>query len=63
MVNSVKSGAPVHDLPSLYYILLLSGVNGRVMIRSYQEGNYRELTEHLRQWEDDLRLTNSAGTG
>ena len=63
VVNSVKSGAPVHDLPSLYYILLLSGVNGRVMIRSYQEGNYRELTEHLRQWEDDLRLTNSAGTG
>ena len=63
VVNSVKSGAPVHDLPSLYYILLLSGVNGRVMIRSYQEGNYRELTEHLRQWEGDLRLTNSAGTG
>ncbi len=62
LVNSVKTGAPVHDLPNLYYILLLSGVNGRVMIRSYQEGNYRQLTEHLRQWEDDLRLINSAGT-
>ncbi len=61
-VNSVKTGAAVHELPNLYYILLLSGVNGRVMIRSYQEGNYRQLTEHLRQWEDDLRLINSAGT-
>ena len=62
LVNSVKTGAPVHDLPNLYYILLLSGVGGRVMIRSYQEGNYQKLTEHLRQWEEDLRLTNSAGT-
>lgn len=61
-VNSVKTGAAVHELPNLYYILLLSGVNGRVMVRSYQEGNYRQLTEHLRQWEDDLRLINSAGT-
>ena len=62
LVNSVKTGAPVHGLPNLYYILLLSGVNGRVMIRSYQAGNYQELTEHLRQWEEDLRLINSAGT-
>ena len=62
VVNSVKTGAPVHDLPNLYYILLLSGVGGRVMIRSYQAGNYQKLTEHLRQWEEDLRLTNSAGT-
>ena len=62
LVNSVKTGAPVHDLPNLYYILLLSGVGGRVMIRSYQEGNYQKLTEHLRQWEENLRLTNSAGT-
>lgn len=62
LVNSAKTGAPVHDLPNSYYILLLSGVGGRVMIRSYQEGNYRQLTENLRQWEDDLRLTNSSGT-
>ena len=62
LIGSVKTGAPVHDLPNSYYILLLSGVGGRVMIRSYQEGNYRQLTENLQQWEDDLRLTNSSGT-
>lgn len=63
LIGSVNTGAPVHDLPNSYYILLLSGVGGRVMIRSYQEGNYRQLTENLKQWEDDLRLINSSGTG
>ena len=62
LVNSAKTGAPVHDLPNSYYILLLSGVSGRVMVRAYEEGNYRQLTENLRQWEDDLRLNNSSGT-
>ena len=31
---AVKTGTPVHELPNLYYILLLSGVGGRVMVRS-----------------------------
>ena len=63
LINSVGSGAPVRDLPNMYYIMLLSGVNGRVMVRSYQEGNYKLLTNNLKQWEADLCLTNSAGTG
>lgn len=63
LIGSVKTGRPVHELPNQYYILLLSGVSGRVMIRDYQQGNYHQLTENLRQWESDLALTNSAGTG
>lgn len=62
IVGAVKSGAPAHELPNLYYILLLSGVNGRVMVRSYEEGSYERLTENLKAWEQDLALTNSAGT-
>ena len=62
VVGAVKSGVPVHELPNLYYILLLSGVNGRVMVRSYEEGSYERLTENLKAWEQDLALTNSAGT-
>lgn len=62
VVGAVKSGASVHELPNLYYILLLSGVNGRVMVRSYEEGSYERLTENLKAWEQDLALTNSAGT-
>ena len=61
-IASVKAGTTVHDLPNLYYILLLSGVGGRVMVRSYEVGNYGQLTENLRKWESDLSLINSSGT-
>lgn len=62
LVRSVSSGTAVHELPDQYYILLLSGVSGRVMVRAWLQGNYRQLTENLKQWEADLSLVNSAGT-
>ena len=63
LVNSVRSGAAAHELPNLYYIALLSGVNGRVMVRRFSSGSYAELKANLDRWNDELRLTNSAGTG
>ena len=39
-----------------YYMMSLSGVNGRVMIRSYDEGTYNELCNNLRTWFDDLSI-------
>lgn len=39
-----------------YYMMSLSGVNGRVMIRSYDEGTYDELCKNLRIWYDDLSI-------
>lgn len=63
VIRSVKTGEAVHELPYCYYILLLTGVGGRVMVRTYQQGSYQELTANLQQWEQDLALTNSSGTG
>lgn len=39
-----------------YYMMSLSGVNGRVMIRSYDECTYGELCDSLRQWYEDLAI-------
>ncbi len=39
-----------------YYMMSLSGVNGRVMIRSYDEGTYDELCGNLRAWYEDIAL-------
>lgn len=39
-----------------YYMMALSGVNGRVMIRSYDEGTYDELCGNIRAWYDDLAI-------
>lgn len=61
--ESVRSGESVPDLSQTsYYILLLSGVNGRVMIRRYDRGNYADLRKCLDLWKSDLALTNSSGT-
>ena len=43
--------------------MLVSGANGRVMVRRYEQGNYADLQKHLRQWNDDLALRDNLGTG
>ena len=63
LVGSVKSGQAVTDLPNRYYILLLSGANGRVVVRQFTQGSYEELKAHLEQWNQELQLVNSQGTG
>lgn len=62
--ESVRSGQAAPDLDNAsYYILLLSGVNGRVMIRKYERGSYADLRRNLELWYSDLALTNQSGTG
>lgn len=62
--KSVYSGDAFTDLDGTsYYILLLSGVNGRIMIRKFDRGNYAQLRENINQWYADLSLTNSIGSG
>lgn len=64
MIKGVGSGEQVFIPDSInYYILLLSGVGGRVMIRRYERGTYGELKSRLKLWRDDLSLTNAIGDG
>jgi CRISPR-associated protein Csd1 len=64
VVRSVTTGKQAEALNDVtYYILLLTGVGGRVMIRRYERGNYQELQRKIDQWHQDLRLTNAQGTG
>ena len=59
----MESGQAVADLPNRYYILLLSGAGGRVMVRQFTQGSYEELKANLDRWYADLRLVNRSGTG
>lgn len=64
-IGSIESGAATTAIPASvqYYILLLSGVTGRVMVRSYDHGNYSELEKCIQQWRNDLQMVNLGGTG
>ena len=43
-------------MPSQYTIVLLSGVNGRVMVRQYEHGSYEELQSNIDLWNEQLEL-------
>ncbi len=62
LIQSVESGEQMAALNSTYYILLLSGVGGRIMIRRYERGRYADLQKNLQMWHQDLELTNAWGT-
>ena len=63
VVKAVFSGAPPKKLCGEYHIMLISGNNGRAMVRRYEHGNYETLRENLQKWTDDLKLQDSIGTG
>ena len=58
LIKSIQDGGKRVALNCRYHILLLSGANGRVMVRRYENGNYADLQKNLIQWEDDLKMCN-----
>lgn len=63
VIRAVTSGEAPRKPDCRYHILLLSGANGRVMIRRYERGSYEDLREKLELWNRDLALTNQLGSG
>lgn len=41
-----------------YYMMSLSGVNGRIMIRNYDEGSYDVLYQNIKIWYNDILISN-----
>lgn len=62
LVESIESGQAVTDLPNRYFILLLSGAGGRVIVRQFSQGSYEELKTNLDRWYADLELINQHGS-
>lgn len=63
LFDEIGSGAQAPILKSNYYILLISGNNGRAMVRRYEHGSYETLRTNLDQWNRDIALSDRLGTG
>ena len=61
-ISSLQSGEKVPLLPHVYHILLMSGANGRAMVRYYEQGNYEALQKNLGRWYEDISLCDNMGT-
>lgn len=61
VIESVHNGDTAPSPDVIYHILLLSGVGGRVMVRRYELGQYKQLRENLDKWNRDLALTHPYG--
>jgi len=62
-VESGRRGERPQQLTNRYYLLSLSGANGRIMVRSWQEGGYEDLRHNMASWYDGLRLIRPDGLG
>lgn len=63
LLNSIREGRRPDLLNNRYYILLISGTGGRIMVRDWLEGDYVDLASKLKQWFNDLTLISSNGKG
>ena len=63
LITSVKEGNAPQQLENRYYMMPLSGANGRMMVRGWDEGSYEELYTNIKAWYDDLRIVTYDGKG
>lgn len=63
LIETITSGRSSTSLDCQYHILLISGANGRAMIRRYERGSYETLQKNLEMWKQDMALCNRLGSG
>lgn len=61
LIKSIESGEKSPNLSCQYTIILLTGVNGRIMVRQYENGSYEELKRNIDLWNQQLELQDIKG--
>lgn len=61
LYRSIRNGERPNKPDNIYYILPLSGNNGRVMVRGFESGRCEELWQNIGIWYDDLELVRVGG--
>ncbi len=63
LLCSMEKGEKPQQLYNRYYTMLLSGNNGRIMVRDYSEGSYEDVYNSFRSWYSDLSLVRCGKKG
>lgn len=59
--DSILKGVRPEYINNIYYILAISGASGRIMVRDWMTGSFTEFIGNIRQWFDDLCITDPFG--
>jgi len=60
-LRSIESGKRPDLGQNYYYGITLSGASGRVMVRDWMEGQFKELVGNIVRWFDDLSIVHREG--
>lgn len=63
LLEGIRTGKRVDLFDNHFYAMTLSGSGGRVMVRDWMEGQFKELAGNIGQWFDDLSITRRDGQG
>ncbi len=63
LLDSIRSGTRADLGRNRYYALTLSGAAGRVMVRDWMEGEFKDLAENIAAWFTDLAIVSRSGQG
>ena len=63
LLHSLDQGERPDLAGNRYYILVMSGAAGRVMVRDWLEGDFAELVANINRWFSDLEIVSFAGSG
>lgn len=62
LFDALSSGARPDLANNRYYAMTVSGYSGRIMVRDWMEGSFKELVCNINAWYDDLEITARSGT-
>jgi CRISPR-associated protein Csd1 len=63
LLKALETGVRPDLLDNRYYVLILSGASGRVMVRDWIEGQFEELARNIDRWFTHLSIVRRDGSG
>jgi CRISPR-associated protein Csd1 len=63
LLTAIREGQRPDLLNSVYFVLQVSAVGGRIMVRDWLSGSFSALVERVNAWFDDLSLVHPGGVG
>jgi len=61
LLTAIRTGKRPHLADNYFYALTLSGASGRVMVRDWMEGQFKELVRNVATWFNDLGIVHREG--